>query len=415
MWTAQRVNGSVFIYARKGGENLKSFELAQSEKNGKRRFKAILHEIYPDSCIDKKNGVGTMYNENGITWIRSYCEQALPTLIGRSIKCEFIDDERTELCGHGETDIEDGLPIYENAVMIGVFDKGYIQDIETEEGTKTVCIGEGTIDAECYNNFCKKLDADIAAGNPPHGSVEIQRTNGNDSILYKYGYKDKGRIPSIFEYSGYALLGVKPADETAKLIELNNKEENETMDEKIIQEIVDKIVSALKANKEEVNAIKKECEAKVDEATNEASKAVAEKNEIEANSKQIQKALDDVKAEFEELDEKYCALYGEADQLRKALAEAQAKERLASLTQAVSEYTDDEKAFAKEEIEAFKKDPNSVEVQEIVSKINEGIGKASHDAAKKRFVAEKNSANRVNDIYSEVTYGTNNDSDIYSY
>ena len=83
---------------------MKTFELAQKEsKNGRRKFVTILHEIYPDSCIDETNEAGTQYNLNGITWIESYCEAALPTITGMSLRAEFLDEDRTELCGHGST------------------------------------------------------------------------------------------------------------------------------------------------------------------------------------------------------------------------------------------------------------------------------------------------------------------------
>ena len=83
---------------------MKTFELSKKDsKNGRRHFKVILHEIYPDSCVDEKNGVASEYNENGLSWIREYCEKALPTLEGKSIRCEFLDEERTFLNGHGET------------------------------------------------------------------------------------------------------------------------------------------------------------------------------------------------------------------------------------------------------------------------------------------------------------------------
>ncbi len=129
---------------------MKSFEISsRNSKNGRRHFKVILHEIYPNSCVDEANGVANVYNENGISWIKEYCENALESIKGMSLKCEFLDEDRTELCGHGETEIKDGLPIFENAVSLGTFENGYITEIETEEGTKTVCIGEGTIDGLC--------------------------------------------------------------------------------------------------------------------------------------------------------------------------------------------------------------------------------------------------------------------------
>ena len=203
---------------------MKMFEISSKQnKNGRRKFKAVLCKIFPDSCVDENNQVGTDFNKNGITWIKEYCENALSSIRGMSLRCEFIDEERTLLCGHGDTGIIDGEPVFEDAVVIGTFTKGYIEDIETDNGTITACIGEGEIDSQCYHNFVTKLNEDIANGVYPYGSVEIMHTENNDEIVYKYEYKDKGRIPMEFVFSGYALLGITPADDNAKLIELNKK------------------------------------------------------------------------------------------------------------------------------------------------------------------------------------------------
>ena len=137
---------------------MKSFEMSSKEdKNGKRHFKAVLYKIHPDSCVDESNQVGTEYQKNGITWIRQYCEKALSSIEGMFLRCEFLDDERTEIHGHGLTDIIDDEPVFEDATTIGVFTKGYIDEIETDEGLITACIGEGEIDSQCYHNFVEKL------------------------------------------------------------------------------------------------------------------------------------------------------------------------------------------------------------------------------------------------------------------
>ena len=156
--------GSLFIYkhTRKAVNGMNTFELSsKKDKNGRRSFKIILYKIFPDSCVDEANQVGTDYNKNGITWIKEYCEKALPSISGMSLRCEFTDEERTQLLGHGETGIADGEPVFEDAVVIGTFTKGYIDEIETDEGVITACIGEGEIDSQCYHNFVTKLESDI--------------------------------------------------------------------------------------------------------------------------------------------------------------------------------------------------------------------------------------------------------------
>ena len=390
------------------------FEISSKKnKNGRRHFKTILYRIFPDSCVDEVNRVGTKYNKNGITWLREYCEKALPSIEGMSLRCEFIDEERTEPCGHGATGIEDNTPVFEDAVVIGTFTKGYIEEVETDEGVITACIGEGEIDAQCYHNFVSKLEADIKQGIFPCGSIEIMRTADNDEIKYKYGYKDKGRIPTEFIHSGYALLGILPADDSAKLIELNekHKEELDKMTDMEIKAIVSQVVDELSAHTSEINKCKEECEAKIAEFKEAMEKAIAEKNEIEASSEETKAALKTAEDNFKELNSKWDELCDECETLKKALADARAKERLGALNAAIADFTDEQKAFAQAEIDAFNADPNTSEIDSVVDKIWIGIGKAAKDAENK--VAEQNSADtNIEDIFSGVETADTSHEDI---
>lgn len=385
---------------------MKIFELSQKEnKNGRRKFKTILYQIFPDDCVDEINEVGTKYNLNGITWIEEYCRQALPSIKGMSLRAEFLDEERTELCGHGDTGVIDGLPIFENAVVIGTFDEGYIDDVTLPSGeTIRACIGVGTIDGCCYHNFCEKLEHDIAEGNLLHGSVEIMKTNDNDGIVYKYGYKDQGRIPTIFEHSGYALLGVRPADPAATILELNKKhndntkEEVTSMNETEIKALITQTVESYSAVQAEMNQYKADCDAKVKEAAEQVETVVAEKNEAIANAETIQKAYDDCKTELSETYAKIDSLYEEMEVLRKELGKAKAEKRVGEMNAAIANFSDDEKAYAQAEIDAFNADPVNSEINSVVSKIYEGIGKKAKEEA---VVVEQNSAT-VEDIFAEV-------------
>lgn len=388
---------------------MKTFELSSRKtKNGRRKFKAILYEIFPDSCVDEVGQVGTMFNENGITWIRQYCETALPSIQGMSLKCEFLDDDRTELCGHGETEIcsEDGLPVFENAVVVGTFDKGYIEEIEMPNGDKkTVCIGEGTIDGLCYNNFCKKLEEDINNGNAPFGSVEILKTGDNDGIVYKYGYKEFGRIPTVFEHSGYALLGVRPADQTAKILELNSKEDKKIMDESQVKALVGDVVKTTMDVTAELNKCKDECAAQVAAATD----AIAAKDnqiaELNSQIETIKAELDACKNEKEELNTANEELKSEINSLKATVTESAKKDKIGELNAAIASFTDEEKEYAKAEIEAFNADPIASEVNSVVAKIWEGVGKkAKTDAEAAAAVAAEQNASKANldDIFAEV-------------
>lgn len=388
---------------------MKTFEIFSESKkkgqNGRRKFKAILYQIFPDSCVDEEKEVGTQYNKNGITWLREYCEKSLPSIKGMSLKCEFLDEERTELCGHGMTDIEDGIAIFENAVVIGTFSEGYIDEVELPNGeTITACIGVGEIDSSCYNNLCKKLDEDIANGIYPSGSVEIMRTEDNDGIVYKYGYKDYGRIPTEFIHSGYAILGVTPSDQNAKLVELNEtqKEDIDTMNDAEIKALVEQTVTSMMNHTAEINQCKDDCEKQIAELNATLETVTAEKNEAIANSEKIQAALDECRKELEETYKKIDGLYEEMNALRDELGKAKAKERVGELNAAIADFTDAEREYAKAEIEAFNADPITSEINSVVNKIWEGIGKKAKEDA---VVAEQNAAKNqtsIEDIFSAV-------------
>lgn len=395
---------------------MKLYEISKRKnKDGRRKIKLVLHEIYPDACIDEEKQEGTQYNINGITWIREYCENAMSTIKDMSIRAEFLDEERTQLCGHGETGIsEDGIPMFEDAQIIGHCTKGYIDTIADEDGVEhTVMMAEGYLDEMCYKAFVDKLEEDIANDNAPYGSVEIYRTEDNDGIVYKYGYKKYGRIPSEFIYSGFAVLGVPPADNQAKLLELNTKQDKEEapeMNENEIRALVEKTVNEMSRHEVEINECRADCDKKVAEANAAAEAAISEKNEIEASSQQIQEALDKLQKDYEELDKKYSALWDERCALEKALGEAKAKERIGELGQALSEFTDEEKAYAENEVKAFEADPVNSEINSVVAKIYEGIGKKAKEAEEAAVIAEQNAAKDeadVEDIFSEINTANN--------
>ena len=395
----------------RGGDEtiMKLFELSKRRnKSGRRSFKAVLHEIYPDSCVDEAREEGTQYNINGITWIREYCERAMPTIADMSIRAEFLDKERTELCGHGDTGISsDGIPMFEAAQTVGHFTKGYVETLTDEDGSEhTVMAAEGYLDEMCYKAFVDRLEEDLANGCAPQGSVEIYQTQTNEGIRYKYGYKAQGRIPTEFIYSGFALLGVPPADPQARLLELNKKqykeqykEDSPAMNESDIRALVEQTVNELNKHTVEINECREECEKKIAEANAAAETALREKNALAEAKEKLQ-------SEYAELNAKHEALCEEKKALEAELSEAKAREKLGELNQAILAFSEDEKAYAEAEIKAFETDPVTHEIQSVVAKIYEGIGKkAKAEADAATITAEQNAARQtadVEDIFSEI-------------
>lgn len=395
---------------------MKTFELFNESKkkkgqNGRRKFKAILYQIYPENCIDIENEVGTQFNRNGITFIEKYCEAALPSIKGMSLRCEFLDEERSEICGHGMTDVEDGVPIFENATVIGTFTNGYIDDVELPNGeTIRACIGEGEIDSSCYHNLCEKLDSDIEQGFYPDGSIEIMRTAENTEIKYLYGYKDEGRIPTEFIHSGYAIIGITPSDKNAKLVELNekNKEEHTHMNETEIKALVSETVSAYTNHVAEINQAKEECERKISEMNELVAGANTEKDNALAEIEKVKSALAACEAERDQAWKDLDALREEEIKLRQELGELKAKARIAEMNAAIERFSDEQKAYAKDEIAAFEANPVEVEINTVVDKILRGVGEKAMESA---AVVETNSAKNIEieDIFGAIEDKSNSE------
>lgn len=364
------------------------FELsAQRKNNGRRDFKLVLHEIHPDNCVVNK--VGTIFNGNGCCWIEKYVQENMDSVKGMSLTAEFLNNEKTEINGHGMTSAKDGIPIFENAEIIGNFSHGAIEDVEINDITKHCLVGYGEIDEMRYYNFVQELEKRFEEGNAPLGSVEIVSTIRQDGIGYLNGKYEEGRIPILYNYSGFCLLGIEPSDKSCVMLELNEQKED-----KVLMDELKTMLGNLGIKIEECFSYQKQNE--------ELNTQVAEQN---ASVEQLQAALEAVKKERQELDDKYNLLWAETDVIRQELAKAKLKERVGELNTALADYTEDERKYAETEINTFNENPEC-EINSILDKINIGIGIAAKAAAKAAAaVAEQNAQTVVeSDIYAEVTY-----------
>lgn len=327
---------------------------SESTISGRRKVKLILHEIHPDESV---------YQHNGISWNEEYVRNNMQSVIGMSIVAEFITEDRDIPYGHGMTDIVDNMPLYEDATMVGHFDDVYIDDVEINGEKKRVLIGEGTLDEMRYPKFIEWIKNTMEESTVK-GSVEIVGKPENDKhIIYSDGWKEKGRVPQIYDYSGYAILSVKPADDTAIVLELNNKKETEEegieMDEKIHEAIKTVMTDALA----EVNSRWDEYYAKVQAKE-------AEITQLKADIAQKEADIAQLRADFDNAQAKLATAEAGLAEANSKNVELEKEKAVNELNEKLNIFTDNEKEIAKEEIEAFKEDPNSVEINTIVGKIS---------------------------------------------
>jgi len=334
------------------------FELSNERQiTGRRKIRVVLHEIFPTRDL---------YQENGISWDENYTQQNLESVENMSLCVEFLTEERRLPYGHGLTEIKDNMPLLEDATVVGHCNKAYIDDIEIDGVRKRVLIAEGYIDEMRYPKFVAWLKEKLETGTVK-GSVEIVgRPENENRIIYDGGWKEKGRVPQIYDYSGYAILGIKPADDTAVIMELNNKanknKEEPVMDEKQIGQFVEQLKTSVTQTITELNNKNEEYEGQI--AALQAQLSAKDAEIAELNEK-----LSTAEANAAAKDQTIADQTTELNELKDANAALAKEKKLAELNAALNEFSAEEQALAQSEIDAFKADPDAVEINSITSKI----------------------------------------------
>lgn len=362
-------------------------ELSESQaRGGKRPIKMILHRIM-DTPDD--------YQDNGISWKEEYVREAIKRIAPAEIIVDYLDKgmtaDETEIAGHGligQGVDHDGKPMpmfSTTSEVVGSITGAEVATVDIDGVPTKVLLAEGVLYEHRCPGLVDYLKREIPNGNVM-GSVEIVGTpENNNVIVYEDGYKEHGRVPMQYEYSGYAILSgsVPPADASSRVLELNNKEDG-SMDETKLRGFVDEIKTELhavlddKANlTNEVNSLNESVAAK-DAELNKANEKVA------ALESEVNQLKDDAKTKDAKIAE-----------LEQKVADFEKKDRVAELESALADYSEAEKAYAKDEIDAFKADPMNCEINSVVNKICVSI-------VADRKNKEHNDKNDELDIFSAV-------------
>lgn len=362
-------------------------------KGGRKNIRMVLLTIHEE---------GEM-NRNGITWVEQYVLDNLESIKGIPICATFLDEDKEDLYDHGYTETvesEDGKsePLFLNSESVGVIEDAKIEVIEIDGETKKVLVGYGYIFCQRYPNLCEKLESSKVKS-----SIEIMGTDENNrKIIYDGGYKEKGRKPMVFDFTGTCLLGVLEADENCYVLEVaenKNKEEKLNMDENKIIEVIQKAIT-------ETNAVKADTETKIAELN---SQIEAKDAEI----KEANEAKEVAENNASEKDSKIAELEAENAKLKEELAACKKREACEAFDAMLVNYTDDEKKCAESEINAYKENPLDGNADEIISKICRNIVENQKKAEADAKIAEQNEAkeNETIDIFSEVNSDEEKDED----
>jgi len=342
-------------------------EISSAPINGRRAAKMILHEIFPDD--------GSQWQKNGISWTRKYTEENMQTAEGMSITVEFVDGEPY---GHGFNGVtSDGKLDFSAAVMVGYAHSPKIETLEINGKRIEALTVQASLDEHRYPLFIDWLFTEINQGKTIAGSVEIVGRNKGSEIVYDGGWKEFGRIPSKFSYSGYALLGIEGADPSAVLIELNNAAKSKNLKEEVMttNEIKEALASEFKTLADKIAEVNSVDKSEVDTLTKEIAdlKASLAKAEAECNKAKADLA----KSEASKND------------LQAKLTAAEKNELISELNAALAKFNEEQKAVAKDQIKAFMEKPLRSEINNIVASIK--VAYADKKLAEAKSITEQNS------------------------
>lgn len=387
-------------------------EISQrSNKNGRVPIKIALLKIHDDP---KET------NKNGIHWKKEYVLNAIDSVKGMPLCCEFVSEDKSCPLGHGLTgEVVDSNgvhePVFENSDVVGTFEKAVIETIKDINGNEIEALcGYGYLYYQRYPKLVDWVRKGFATGEVCT-SIEIMGLKENDNkIIYEDGYNENMRSPMIYCFSGCALLSIAPSDDDAVVLEISqrkitNKEEKKNMEfdkkefEAVIKSALSEINSEKKSHDEEVSELNE----KISELNSKVEEKDAKISELNASVEQLQETLKKMESDRD-------TYWAEREILEREIAKAKVAEKLAELDSSLSEFNAEEKEIAKEDIEELKKNINACqkkeelnnvtsEINSIKSKICMEIVARQKQAESEARISEQNSEEaKIEDIFSEV-------------
>lgn len=344
-------------------------------------------------------------NKNGLHWKEEYVTNAMDSVKFMPICATFVDDNKETPLDHGLTGIElngDGLqePVFENSETVGCFESASIEEVEINGENVKVLVGNGYLFNQRYPKFVKWVRKNNALDHVDT-SVEIMGRPENDNrIIYEENEPSaEFRTPKDFLFSGTAILSVTPADDSAIVLEVAQKENDKKEDTKM-DFTIDDVKTAVKEVVTENNA----SQAEIDSNIAELNEQIANKDAAIA---QKDNEISELNAQIAQKDEKIASYV----EMESELAELKKEKKIAELNNAIADFTEEEKKFAESEINAFNEDPLNGDIEAIKAKISVGIVEKMKSDAK---VAEQNAQKEKDevDIFSEVNTEAKEDEDI---
>ncbi|MEK4006349.1 coiled-coil domain-containing protein [Paenibacillus sp. FSL H3-0333] len=377
-------------------------ELSQKQNaSGRRYIRWVVHEIQNDV---------TQWNKNGISWSEQYVLNNIETAKNMPIVVQFIDYNKSEPWGHGYlSEVKGNEPIFEDSVVVGVATDASIETVEVNGKSIRALVAEGYIFEQRYSAFVDWLKTEMFDGKLPETSVEIcvKKDSNNEVIIYDGGWKEKGRVPMIYDYSGSAILGIEPSDDNAVLLELNSKFNKEEKMDKTENALIVELNGKVETKINEINTLNNKIKdfevdiAKKDEKITELNSAIndAQKKSSE-NLESVTNELNTVKTALQDKESVISTLTSEVNELRQFKKITEDKALIAELNEALKDFTDKEKETVKSKVETFSAEPTKEKINEIVSEVNSFIAKTILENRKNKEA--KSETNSAADVYGDI-------------
>lgn len=340
--------------------------------DGRREITVMLHEIYADE---------SRWNRNGITWLEEYVKENAETIRGMPFCVRYWDEEHGIPYDHGfEGRVEDGMPIYEESTVVGVAEDYEIRDITIDGISHRVLCAKGVLYQQRCPNFVSWLEKQLRDGIRVYSSIEIVAPRGSKQIEYRDGWKEEGRIPTRYVYSGHSFLTVLPADDQSVVLELNQKTKTEVekMDETKVMEIAEEVEKRVKVLIEKNEDYMDMLEDKDEEIA-----------KLKERIAQLEEELRGKEETMSSYEQDACKKDAEIEELKKKVCDYERCDAIRELNEALSSFTEEQKAAAKDEIAAFSEDP--VGSGHSVSAIRQKIEACAYQAIVAARQVENNS------------------------
>jgi hypothetical protein len=173
------------------------------------------------------NTVGN-YNRNGITWLEQYVQDNIDSIIGAPYVVNWLIDKEIP-SDHGTMSHDDEGNAQFEGESVGTIQDAYIEEVEIDGAIEKRLVTEGYLFRQRVPKFIKFLKEKIEIdGEHIKGSIEITGKGDAKQIEYLDGRTNDdgtvkiGRTPTVFDFSGLAILYLEtPADSGSEIIELN--------------------------------------------------------------------------------------------------------------------------------------------------------------------------------------------------